>query len=117
MQYKDMEVWKQSMELCFKVYSMTDNFPKNEIFGLTSQMRRCAISIPSNIAEGSNRYSDKETLRFIYIAQGSLAELETQILISQRMGYINDLNEINEQVSKISALLTGLRKYFEKKDI
>ncbi len=117
MQYKDMEVWKQSMELCFKIYSMTDNFPKNEIFGLTSQMRRCAISIPSNIAEGSNRYSDKETLRFIYIAQGSLAELETQILISQRLGYINDLNEINEQVSKISALLTGLRKYFEKKDI
>ena len=117
MQCKDMEVWKQSMELCFKVYSMTDNFPKNEIFGLTSQMRRCAISIPSNIAEGSNRYSDKETLRFIYIAQGSLAELETQILISQRLGYINDLNEINEQVSKISALLTGLRKYFEKKDI
>lgn len=114
MYYKDLEVWKEAMKLVTEVYKLTENYPKSEIFGLTNQIRRSVVSIPSNIAEGIVRYSDKDTLRFLDIAFGSLAELETQLLISQNLGYILEVDLINEQISRVNALLLGLIKFYKK---
>ena len=115
MYHKDMEVWKKSMELVTQIYSITKAYPKEELFSLTSQMRRAAVSIPSNIAEGCARATDKESIRFLDIALGSLAELDTQILISKELGYIND-NPFDEKIKKISALILGLKNYLMNKE-
>lgn len=114
MYYKDMEVWKKSIELVANIYKITETYPKNEIFGIVSQIRRAAISIPSNIAEGTVKHSDKETLRFLDIALGSLAELDTQMILSKNLEFINDYKSIELQISKVRALLTGLIKYYSK---
>jgi len=114
MYYKDMEVWKEAMELVTYIYQITKTFPKEEVFGLVSQIRRCVVSVPSNIAEGIVKHSDKETLRYLDIAVGSLAELDTQMLIAINLGYINDYEIIEQKISKVRALLTGLIKYFDK---
>ncbi len=89
---------------------MTKTFPKEDLWGLTSQLRRAAVSIPSNIAEGCGRSSAKETSRFIDIALGSIAEVETQLLIAQNLGYINAENLL-QQLTKINALTLGIKKY------
>ena len=83
--HKDLDVWKKSMDLVEEVYRLTKGFPDSEKYGLINQIRRCAISVPSNIAEGSARNTSKETTQFCYIALGSLAELETQLLIAERL--------------------------------
>ena len=114
MHYKELEAWKESINLVTTVYQMTNNYPKTELFGIVSQIRRCVISIPSNIAEGVVKHSDKETLRFLDIAIGSLAELETQIIISKNLGYINNIDTPEMQISKVNALLNGLVKYYNK---
>ena len=114
MYYKDMEVRKEAIKLVTDIYQETERFPKSEIFGLVGQIRRCVVSIPSNIAEGSVKHSDKETLRFLDISLGSLAELDTQIIIAQRLGLITDLERFSSQISKVRALLSGLIKYYEK---
>ena len=114
MHHKDLEVWKYSMDLVVEIYKETESFPKEEMFSLTSQMRRCAVSIPSNIAEGCGRYSDKETSRFISVALGSLAELDTQIILAERLGYLKSHNRIIEDIKKTNALLVGLKKHLEK---
>lgn len=87
MYYKDMEVWKCARQLVKEVYLLIATFPKEETFGLTSQIKRAAISIPSNIAEGCNRYSDKDTNKFIDIALGSVAELNTQLIFAEDFGF------------------------------
>lgn len=87
--YKDLEVWKISMDLIKKIYLVTKDFPKDEIYGLVNQMRRCAVSIPSNIAEGKMRQHTNEYIQFLYISLGSCAELETQITISSELRYIS----------------------------
>ena len=114
MHHKDMEVWKQAMELVYQVYKIVETFPKEELYGLTSQIKRCVISIPSNIAEGCGRFSNKETSRFITISLGSLAELDTQLLIAQHLHFFDDITEVSKQVDKVNALLVGLKKYLEK---
>ncbi len=114
MYYKDMEVWKESIKLVTDIYKITETYPQSELFGLTNQIRRSVISIPSNIAEGSVKHSDKESLRFLDIALGSLAELDTQMLISQNLNFINNYDTIEQQISKVRALLIGLAKYYEK---
>jgi four helix bundle protein len=86
--HKDLTLWKESMNLVEDIYSISKNFPKEEMYGLTSQMRRCAVSVPSNIAEGAGRKGEKEFARFLYIALGSLSELETQFEISIRLNYV-----------------------------
>ncbi len=86
--YRDMLVWQKSMDLVVEIYNITKDFPKEESFGLVSQMRRAAVSIPSNIAEGQGRKATKDFVRFLLIAQGSKAELQTQILICERLGYL-----------------------------
>ena len=88
MTHKDLEIWKLGIELVEKVYEITAEFPKEEIYGLTNQMRRAAVSIPSNISEGAARSSKKEFVQFLYVALGSLAELETQAMISEKLNYL-----------------------------
>ena len=110
--FKDLEVWQQAMELAEAVYRITQPFPKEELFVLTSQARRAVVSIPSNIAEGSGRKSDSEFLQFLSIANGSLRELETQMLLAARIGYLapTQLDPLQTQMDTVGRLLTGLRK-------
>jgi len=110
--HKDLEVWKKSIEMVTKIYSLTRNFPKEELYGLTNQMRRAAVSVPSNIAEGAGRNSNKELMQFLFIASGSLAELETQIIIANNLGYLNNEQkvEIIQQISNIFKMLSGLKQ-------
>jgi len=102
--YRELNVWQLSMELADSIYDITAEFPKSEVHGLSSQMRRCAVSIPSNIAEGSARQGTKELLQFISIAQGSLAELETQLILSERRKYLTSdkLAELLTQTTSVN---------------
>ena len=110
--HKDLDVWKESINLVEYIYRITSSYPKNETYGLISQMRRASISIPSNIAEGAGRKSSKEFARFISIAQGSLSELETQLIISVRLNYIQDYNE--NQIEVLQKLMNGLIRYLKQ---
>ncbi len=113
--HKDLDVWKDSVKLVKQVYEITALFPKEELYGLTSQIRRAAISIPSNIAEGCARNSDKELIQFLYISLGSLAELQTQLIISKELGYINNDLVVDNDIEKIRKMLLGLIKYLRSK--
>ena len=113
--HKDLEAWKESIKLVKLVYKLTNDFPKQEDYGLTSQIRRAVISVPSNIAEGNARATAKETIRFIDIALGSLAELDTPLTIAQELDYIENYKIEDEQIKKVNALISGLRKYFLEK--
>ncbi len=115
--YYDLDVWKKSRELCNSVYDITKSFPKEENFGITSQMRRCSISIASNIAEGCGRDSSKETIRFLYISRGSLFELETQLFISFDQNYISKekLDNLLELILDCKKLLGGFINYYKNK--
>lgn len=104
--YKDLKVYQSAMDLCVIIYRMTELYPVSERFGLVSQMRRSVVSIPSNIAEGAGRRSFQEQLRFLYIARGSLAELETQLELSQRLGY--EIEQTLKQANIVYRLLNGL---------
>ena len=115
MNHKDLDVWKKSVDLVLKIYNITKQFPKEEMFGLVNQMRRAAVSIPSNIAEGCARFSDKDTLRFIDIAFGSVAELETQLIIAEQLGYCKSC-EIMSDIDKVEKLLSGLRRHLKNKN-
>lgn len=115
MYHKDLEAWKEAIKYVTKIYLITNKFPKEENYGITSQIRRCAVSIPSNIAEGCARFSSKETARFLDIALGSIAELETQLIISQNLEYLENSEELLQDLNKISALTSGLKKYLDKK--
>ena len=115
MYHKDLEAWKKSIEFVSKIYKITQTFPVDEKFGLSSQMRRAAVSIPSNIAEGCARNSDKDSIRFFDIAYGSLAELETQLIISEQLGYITNLDNLFEDINDLFKLLSGLKRYLKTK--
>lgn len=116
--YRDLDVWKKARGLVKEVYLVSRNFPKDEVYGLMSQMRRCAVSIPSNIAEGYGRQFKKETIQFLHIARGSLFELETQLFIASDLGYIDQecLEKLLTQLDDCKKLLNGLIKYFENKE-
>ncbi|MFA6128341.1 MAG: four helix bundle protein [Bacteroidales bacterium] len=111
MNHKNMDVWKLSMNLVIKIYRITGNFPSEEKFGLSQQMRRAAVSIPSNIAEGASRKSSNEFVQFLHISLGSLAELETQMIISQRLGFATDNLEEFNICERIRQMLLGLIRY------
>ena len=115
MNHKELDAWKQSMDLVNEVYRLTLNFPQSELYGLTSQIRRCAVSIPANIAEGCARQSDKETVKFLYIAIGSIAELETELLIAENLQYLKCNEDMTAKLSKIRSLILGLIKYLKNK--
>jgi four helix bundle protein len=106
----NLETWKESMALVKAVYELTRQLPSSETYGLIAQMRRAAVSIPSNIAEGAARTGAKEFAQFLNIAKGSLSELETQILIARDLGYIREIEDILDQTNKVSRLLAGLHK-------
>ena len=107
--YKDLYIWEKSIEMVTKVYGLTQHFPKEELYGLTNQLRRSAVSVPSNIAEGSGRNSSKELVQFLYYATGSLSELETQLIISHNLGYLN-----NEQKQDIDIMLGSIFKMLSR---
>lgn len=108
--YKDLIVWQKSVDLSVMIYQITEGFPKSEIYSLTSQIRRCSVSIPSNIAEGQRRGHKTEYIQFLRIAFGSGAELETQILIALKIGYLDEkqFNQINELLQEIMKMLNKL---------
>ncbi len=116
MNYQDLDCWKLSVDLVIDVYKLTSDFPMNEKFNLVSQINRAAVSIPSNIAEGSARQSDKEMIQFLHVALGSAAELETQLIIAKKLGYKVDTN-IYDKIVDVKKVILGLVRYLkDKKD-
>jgi len=116
--HKDLDVWKMSIDMVTQIYQITRNFPKEEIYGLTNQMRRAAVSVPSNIAEGAGRNSDKEFLQFLNFSTGSLSEIETQLIIAYNLKYINDEQKYNLDImiNSIFKMLSGLIQSIKKRN-
>ncbi len=108
--YKELDAWKLSMELAQKIYEITRDFPARETYGLSSQMQRAAVSVPSNIAEGSGRNSRKEFVQFIYHSRGSLLELETQLELSRMLGYLHEekYSETAKLITRVHRIINGL---------
>jgi len=117
MNYTELDVWKYSRNLVKQVYLLSNLFPKDELYVLTNQVRRCSISVPSNITEGVGRQSNKETIHFLYISRGSVFELETQLFLAFDLNYISkeQLEKILEQVTSCKKLLNGFINYFKSK--
>jgi four helix bundle protein len=115
--YQELAVWQKAMTLAEDCYRLTRGFPRDELFGITSQIRRSAGSVPANIAEGQGRHSTKEFLHHLSIARGSLKELETHLILSQRIGLLpNDqLPPLLDLVDEVGRMLTGLRKSLQHK--
>ena len=108
--YRDLVVWQKSVELVTAVYTATSDFPRQEVFGLTSQLRRCAVSAPSNIAEGQGRATKGEFIQFLSHARGSLFELETQLCIARKLGYLSPESSLilEKQAEEVARILNGL---------
>ena len=115
--HEKLDVWKRAVNFVTKVYEYTKTFPSDEKYGLTSQIRRSAVSVPANIAEGSARQSNKEFLRFLSIAQGSSSELETELLIAFNLEYLSKENysELNVEIEAISRMMIGLSKHLKNR--
>ncbi len=115
--YDDLDVWKECRKLVSEIYVITKDFPKEEIYGLTNQLRRASISIISNIAEGTGRNSTKDSLQFFYISRGSLFESEAQLIIACDLNYISEeqLKEIHLQLTTCKKLLNGFINYHKAK--
>jgi four helix bundle protein len=111
--HKDLKVWQESRNLVNEIYTLTSKFPKEEIYSLTAQIKRASISIPSNIAEGAARDSNKENIHFLYIALGSAAELDTQIEIARDLNFLSEdkYKEISGKLDKIDKMLSGLIRF------
>jgi len=118
--YRDLRVWRRSMELALSVYAATQAFPKQELYGLVSQMRRATVSVPSNIAEGKGRLTDRDRAHFFAQARGSLLELETQILIAAKLGYLSgaaseSLLDLSREVGRmLNSLIESIRPRSER---
>jgi four helix bundle protein len=113
--FKDLRIWQEGIKLVKEIYLLSKGFPKDEMYGLASQMRRCSVSIPSNIAEGFRSYHNKEYKQFLYISLGSCAELETQIIISHGLGYIKEESK-KEIVEKIKYICKMTSRLIQKLD-
>jgi four helix bundle protein len=112
--YSDLEVWQAAMELAEHIYRVTKSFPKEEIYGLTAQLRRAAVSVPSNIAEGKGRSSEKELVQFLHHSRGSLFEIETQVALALRLNYIDSATneKLLRETRRVGQLLNGLIRAF-----
>ena len=110
--HKDLDIWKLGIELVEEVYKTTSEFPKEEIYGLSSQMRRTAVSIPSNVSEGAARSGKKEFIQFLYVSLGSLAELETQTIIAEKLGYLKS-SQLMELIEKQRRKQLNFIKYLK----
>jgi four helix bundle protein len=126
--HKDLDVWKESMNLAKEVYKLTESFPKEEIFGLTSQIRRAAVSIASNIAEGAARNSRKEFIQALHVSLGSLAELETQLLLAKEIGFLQKnpshltdhvslITDLDASIVRTRKIILGLIKHLKRKSL
>mgnify|MGYP001167574097 CR=1 FL=1 len=115
--HHDLEVWKRSIRYVTTIYQLTESFPSVEKFGLTSQIRRSAVSIPSNIAEGAARQSSKEFIRFLYISMGSLSELETQIIICENLNYLTNTDHLQNSIVDLKKMTNGLITYLKTRNI
>ena len=113
--HMDLEVWQKAIQLVEDIYKISANFPKEEIYGLTSQIRRAAVSIPSNIAEGAARQGYKEFIQFLYISLGSLSEVETQIMLAKRLSYTSNITVILQEITTIKKMLNGLINHQKNK--
>lgn len=115
--YRELKVWQLGVEISVEVYRITDKFPQRENYSLTSQLRRASVSISSNIAEGHARTHTKDLMRFLEIARGSVAEVETQLIIAERLGYItnNDAKTVRNMLEEESRMLAGLRRSLRAK--
>lgn len=115
--HRNLEAWKQSMDLAIEVYGATETFPSQEIYGLTNQIRRAVVSVPSNIAEGAARQTKKEFANFLHIAQGSLSELDTQLELARRLGFLLETSwrDLDSRMVQIDKMLTGLIRHVTKK--
>ncbi|MGA1863050.1 four helix bundle protein [Deferribacter thermophilus] len=116
--HMDLDVWKLSIELVKDIYEITKLFPKEELFGLTSQIKRASISITSNIAEGASRQTIKEFIQFLYISLGSTSEVETQLIIAKELNFINEneLDYLLNKIEKIKKMLNGLIKHLKDRN-
>jgi four helix bundle protein len=116
--HKKLDVWRESVSLAIHIYQITEKFPKAEVYGLTSQMRRAVVSISSNIAEGAARFSSKEFGQFLNIAGGSLSELDTQLEIACNLTFltVEEKKEIDSKIDAIAAKLAGLIKHIRRDD-
>jgi len=116
MEYTKLDVWLESRKLTNMLYTLSKQFSKEEIYGLTNQMRRCAVSVPSNIAEGCGRQTSKDTVNFLHISRGSLYELETQFFLALDQRYIDEIqfNSIFELIQTCKRLLNGFINYYKK---
>ena len=114
--FTDLEAWKESHQLALDVYRVTKLFPKDEMFGLTNQMRRAVVSVGSNIAEGFSRNTAKDKSQFYSVARGSATELGSQLLLARDIGYLNvdAFNMLQERLNKVGRLTTGLIQYLQK---
>jgi four helix bundle protein len=106
--YRELIVWQRAMNLVVLVYRKLELFPKNELYALTDQIRRCSVSVPSNIAEGAGRNSKKEFVQFLHVALGSLYELQTQLEIAERIGYLDNDNVFVDKIFEIEKMLNSL---------
>ena len=115
--HKDLRVWQKSMEMVTSIYLMTKTFPKEELFGLVAQMHRAAVSVPSNIAEGYARGTDREKLHFLRISSGSISEIETQLMLSLNLGYIGQetYDELSELITSIWKQLNSLISFLKNR--
>ncbi|TAM11126.1 MAG: four helix bundle protein [Nevskiaceae bacterium] len=113
--HEQLHAWQSAMRLIEQIYKLTEQFPATERYGLTDQLRRAAVSVPSNIAEGAARGSQADCLRFLYMARGSLSEVDTQTKIAQRLGYIVDTQEVENQLEECFAQLGGLINHLKAK--
>jgi four helix bundle protein len=117
--FRDLDVWQESMSLAEQVYEVTGRFPGHQLYSLTQQAQRSAVSVPSNIAEGHGRKGSKEFMYHLRVARGSLSELETQMLLGQRLEYITEasMNDLHERIQKVGRLLNGLLRYLERASV
>ncbi|MEW6130564.1 MAG: four helix bundle protein [Acidobacteriota bacterium] len=115
--YQDLEVWQRAMDVVVECYRVTQAFPKSEVYGLTNQLQRAAVSIPANIAEGQGRQYDSEFIQFLYVAPGSLTELETHIQIAARLNYLasSEANHLLAKTGEVGRLLNGLIRFLRSK--
>jgi four helix bundle protein len=113
--HRTLRVWRGAMDLVSEIYAVTADFPKSEQFGLTSQLRRAAVSVPSNIAEGCARGGTKELLYFLNVASGSLSEIDTQIEIANRLNYVTDIENLRKRVDDVFVMLVALIAALKRK--
>jgi four helix bundle protein len=115
--HKDLDIWKEGIDLIEKIYKITNKLPENEKYGLISQMQRSSVSVPTNIAEGAARQSKKEFIQFLYISLGSLSELETLLIIALKLNYLSEaiFDEISETIEKLRRMILNFIKYQKKK--